>query len=494
MNNIRFVTRVTCLFVCCATAVSLPISVGAETVLDKQTAQVKEAASAPAVVPPSGKTDSTTVQEMLAAQRFAQCREYLEHEKARLSASDYNYWLAKSWLKEEQSDELKKTEEAMKKAGDSFSSRGGKPTVEDMPPKLRNAMTSINLAIDASPKSANFYQLRSEIYSQWSMDVQAISDASKAIELEPKNGQQYLSRAAAWYAAFKIDLAEVAVCSDARLKERLLEIARLPDEKQHKAIMMKALDDINEAVRLNPKDAYCYCLRSKVIQSLGYRWKDVLNDQTRAIELDPKNARYYHDRAYTWQWLTPPDIKKALGDATKAVELEPGKASHREIRAMFLLQLKRWEALDAEYVVLDKMCDGFWYKQQKAEAKYAMGKVNEAVKIWESVTDSCASLVSAAYGCMSLGDLENAMKLCDRAIALKEGPKGPQLHAHWLKAQALRVIGDDTQALKEGKEALAMAKTAHGADLNLRPSCVPSVTEVEIEDFCNGLKRQKAGN
>jgi len=475
MNNIRFVTRVTCLFVYCATAVSLPVSVSAETVPEKE--------AAPAPVPATAdKSDTTTVQELLAAQRFTQCREYLEHEKARLSASDYNYWLAKSWLKEEQSDELRVTEEALKETGAAFSSRGSKTTLEDMPPKLRNAMTFINLAINASPQRSDLYRLRSEIYSFWNMDAPAIIDASKAIEVEPKNPGNYISRARAWYDGFMIKPSAIANGTDSQLRARLLDISKLLENEQNRAMKKEALSDINAAIELNSKEGHFYSFRSKILQSLEAARNDVLADQTRAIERDPQNAKYYHDRAYTWQWLTPPDFEKALSDADKAIELEPHQSSHRMLRADCLLALHRWDEVDAEYVILDKMCDGGWYSQQKADAKFAMGKLDEAIKIWELNKDS-TSLTKAAYASLRLYDPDRAIKLCDRAFELEHGP---QLQAHWIKALALADDGQNSLALKEARLTLKIAKDAYPSDFNYAPRFFPAVTKKEIEDFSKG--------
>jgi tetratricopeptide (TPR) repeat protein len=436
------------------------------------------------------KSVAASVENLLKQGGCRQCRELLDREKTRLSSTDFNYWYAKSWLKEAQFVEKAQQDLALKEEGVSFSSRSYHPFVEDMPVMLRDAMTCINLAIGDSSNRADLYGLRSEIYSQWHMDVSALTDATKAIELEPKNADHYVSRAAVWYDASGLKNSDVASCSDPQLKARLLAMTHMPEHNRCIALKKEALNDINAAMKLNPKDGYCYNFRSKVLQSMGDRWRDVLGDQTLAIELDPDNADYYHDRAYTWQWVSPPDINKALSDATRAVELEPNRATHRELRAVFLLQLKQWDALEAEYLVLDRMCDGGWYKQKKAEAKHAMGKMEDAVKIWETCKDS-SSVIKAAYVCMSLGDLTRTMKLCDHALALDHGP---QVQAHWLKAQALRVIGDESQALKEGEMALAMAKTAHPSDLDQAPRVVPAVTKTQIEDFCKSIKALKTGN
>jgi tetratricopeptide (TPR) repeat protein len=88
----------------------------------------------------------------------------------------------------------------------------------------------------------------------------------------------------------------------------------------------KAISDYNEAIRLDPKSARSYCGLGNVSATQGEYDKAVTN-LNRAIQLDPKFADARNGRA--WLAATCPDAKyrngtQAVADAIKANELNGG--------------------------------------------------------------------------------------------------------------------------------------------------------------------------
>jgi tetratricopeptide (TPR) repeat protein len=92
----------------------------------------------------------------------------------------------------------------------------------------------------------------------------------------------------------------------------------------------KAIADFDQAIRLDPKDAYAYHNR-------GLAWSDkkeydkAIADYSEAIRLDPKDAWAYNGRA--WLWATCPDAKyrdgkRAVESATRACELSEWKEAY----------------------------------------------------------------------------------------------------------------------------------------------------------------------
>jgi tetratricopeptide (TPR) repeat protein len=70
----------------------------------------------------------------------------------------------------------------------------------------------------------------------------------------------------------------------------------------------KAISDLNETIRLNPKDATAYYNRSSVYAEKGDNDK-AISDLNEAILLDPKDAQAYYFRGV---------IFKDIGENTKA--------------------------------------------------------------------------------------------------------------------------------------------------------------------------------
>jgi tetratricopeptide (TPR) repeat protein len=115
---------------------------------------------------------------------------------------------------------------------------------------------------------------------------EALSDCSKAIEIDPKDANAFYGRGGAWLANGDND---------------------------------RAITDYNEAIRLDPKDAYAFVGR-------GYAWlvqsdnDKAIADYDEAIRLDPKNAPAFVDRSIAW--LGKGDNDPAIADSAEAMRID----------------------------------------------------------------------------------------------------------------------------------------------------------------------------
>jgi Lipoprotein NlpI, contains TPR repeats len=82
----------------------------------------------------------------------------------------------------------------------------------------------------------------------------------------------------------------------------------------------RAVDDINEAVRIRPGDADNYYLRGVALRALG-KYDQALEDTNRAIGIEPDNAGAYANRAFIYKALG--NANQAKADARRARELDP---------------------------------------------------------------------------------------------------------------------------------------------------------------------------
>ncbi|CAL1707379.1 unnamed protein product [Somion occarium] len=85
----------------------------------------------------------------------------------------------------------------------------------------------------------------------------------------------------------------------------------------------EAADLYTQAIELNPKDATLWCNRAYTrikLEEHGY----ALNDASTAIQLDPKYSKAYYRRATCY--LQTLQYKKAIGDFKKVLALEPQNA------------------------------------------------------------------------------------------------------------------------------------------------------------------------
>jgi tetratricopeptide (TPR) repeat protein len=149
-----------------------------------------------------------------------------------------------------------------------------------------NAFADANSAIRRAPKSPDVvgaYEARGRVYLVRKDYDLAIADLTTAIELRPS--QAYFFRALAYMAKH---------------------------EWRH------ALNDLNETVMNMPSEAHVFCARSVVRASL----EDIdgaIDDMSKAIELEPRNADHYAARAKLFRERR--EAGCAIADYTNAIKL-----------------------------------------------------------------------------------------------------------------------------------------------------------------------------
>jgi tetratricopeptide (TPR) repeat protein len=85
----------------------------------------------------------------------------------------------------------------------------------------------------------------------------------------------------------------------------------------------RSLEDYEEAVRLDPKDAAAYTGRGYAWQAKG-DFDRAFADYGEAIRLDPKYATAYQDRGSAWE--SKGDYDRAIADYNEAIRLDPKHA------------------------------------------------------------------------------------------------------------------------------------------------------------------------
>ena len=82
----------------------------------------------------------------------------------------------------------------------------------------------------------------------------------------------------------------------------------------------KAIDNYTKAIELNPKDAAAYYNRGRAYYNLG-QYQKAIDDYTKAIELDPNCMEAYYSRGCAYDSLE--EYRKAIEDYNKVIELDP---------------------------------------------------------------------------------------------------------------------------------------------------------------------------
>jgi Flp pilus assembly protein TadD len=130
---------------------------------------------------------------------------------------------------------------------------------------------------------------------------EAISEYTKAIELNPKSEAAYLNRGKDYMGKLQFDM---------------------------------AIDDFSKAIEINPNDEASYLKRGIAYINKGFRdtamYSLAIADLTRAIELNPNDADAYHNRGYAYSLNHQYSL--AVADLNKAIQLskDPSVIQHAQ--------------------------------------------------------------------------------------------------------------------------------------------------------------------
>jgi tetratricopeptide (TPR) repeat protein len=194
-------------------------------------------------------------------------------------------------------------------AEDYFYSGYSKANLKD----YNGAITDYTKAIELNPNLTQAYYNRGHSKINLKDYNGAIADFTKAIELNPNNADAYSNRGT----------------SKADLKDYYGAIA-----------------DYTKAIELNPNLAIAY--NNRGLQKCDLKdYYGAIADYTKAIELNPNNAKAYSSRGTSKAYLK--DYYGAIADHTKAIKLNPNDAETYYNRAHSKANLKGYYGAIADY-------------------------------------------------------------------------------------------------------------------------------------------------
>jgi len=195
------------------------------------------------------------------------------------------------------------------------------------------ALKDLDAAIEADDANALTYRLRAELYVAQKRPELALGDAMKAVELAPDDAAAYVIRGD----AFSMTKEYSKACADyVRATEvdaddvkawRTLGLHELEIEKKPRG----AIDALDKAIALEPRDASSRLLRAKARLATDDKSliPSALEDLAEAIRLDPDDCDAYLTRAVVERQRE--EYASALADLRRALALEPEHAACRQL-------------------------------------------------------------------------------------------------------------------------------------------------------------------
>ncbi len=187
--------------------------------------------------------------------------------------------------------------------------------------ELDQAISDYTKAIEINPRDPNAYSIRGDTYCMQKKYDQAISDCEKAIEIDPRFAEAYFTRGNAFCMQKEYDQGILDLNKALEISPRFAKAYRSRGiAYANKGRNDEAISDFTNALQINPWDAGAYLVRGIAYKTKG-EFDRAISDYTKAIEINPKDAVVYCHRgaAHTAKG----EIDQAISDYTKAVEINP---------------------------------------------------------------------------------------------------------------------------------------------------------------------------
>jgi tetratricopeptide (TPR) repeat protein len=193
------------------------------------------------------------------------------------------------------------------------------------------AIADFSKAIELNPKDVQNYRIRAFAYKLTNNSQQALMDYSTMIELNPKDAEVYEQRG---YIYEGLDEKEIAAANFKRAKE----LRENPDSTE--------IDVLTKLIETKPKDAEAYLNRGNSYAKQG-DYAQAIADYTKTIEINPKLAEAYNNRAGVY--YRKKDFTRAINDYTKAIKLNPQDARTYRNRGVTYEEMGEKENATADF-------------------------------------------------------------------------------------------------------------------------------------------------
>ncbi len=205
---------------------------------------------------------------------------------------------------------------------------------------FNGAESDATLALDRNPFITDAYVLRGMSRYNLGRAKDAIKDYSKALSMQPDNWDVNFKRALAQEAIEDYDAA-MASYSDIIDRQSSFDAAYIGRARLNLTLKdtISALDDINQAIKINPNSVNAYIIRADISINQQHNYQEALADMDKAIKLQPRSVGLFINRAFLRYKLD--DYFGAMSDYDYALQLDP-----LNLTALFNRSVLRTEVRD----------------------------------------------------------------------------------------------------------------------------------------------------
>lgn len=172
------------------------------------------------------------------------------------------------------------------------------------------AIADYNAALQLDPRDVNSYVNRGNAWHNLHDCDRAFADYNEAIKLDPNSAPAYCGRGLCWLARQERD----------RTVDGAYQLDATGIRTDNRLGYDRALDDLCEAIRLNPADPWAFLGRGVTWQCLE-EFDRAIADYSAAIRLEPNFVHAYMNRGHANREKHA--YRSAIADFEKALEIAP---------------------------------------------------------------------------------------------------------------------------------------------------------------------------
>ena len=193
------------------------------------------------------------------------------------------------------------------------------------------AISDFTKALEINPRDTMVYNNRGVAYKNKGLYGQAISDLTKSLEINPRYADAYYNRGLVYSDKGQHDQAISDYTKALEINPRYAEVYNdrgIAYEKKGQSD--QAISDFTKALEINPRYAYAYYNRGFAYSDEG-QYDQAISDFNKVIEIDPRDADAYINRQIAYKKKGQND--RAISDYNEAHRGEYPKAkSNMHIR------------------------------------------------------------------------------------------------------------------------------------------------------------------
>lgn len=189
---------------------------------------------------------------------------------------------------------------------------------------------------------------------------------------------------------------------------------------------LRALNDINEAIKIDKYSSYGYAQRSILKFQFENDNAGALQDMDEAIKIDPKIPGYYINRAVIRYYSD--DLRGTMEDYNRVVEMEPSNTLAHYNRGLLRMQVGEYnDAINDFSFVLKLDSENFFAVYNRALLYDKIGNFRAAITDYSKVIAHHPDFAEAYYARSEakrkLGDTAGGKDDYTRAVALADAAK-----------------------------------------------------------------------